>query len=284
LRTAHVGLPRGARTGRAKNAGRLGHRVDAALRAPDGKTLPQLQAEHRPPPSGPLPDEAGEQSRLRNYVRDLILGFNDGVVSVYAICAGVAGAALASHDIAVAGLAATAAGALSMGIGEYVSTKSQAQYYEAEARRERAHIQAYRGLELQELRGMLREKGYPPELVEPLVQHVAADDERFVEFMMREEFGVGKESSRSPYSAMLLVMLAFVVGAALAVLPFYLAPAGPALWWSTGLALGGLFAAGASKGAVSGLSPLRSGFEMAFLGALAAAITYGIGSLVKVQV
>lgn len=256
----------------------------ATLRAPDGKTLPQLQAEHKPPPHGPIADEAHEQSALRNYVRDLILGFNDGVVSVYAICAGVAGAALSSHAIAVAGLAATAAGALSMGIGEYVSTKSQAQYYAAEARREREHIKAYRGLEVQELRGMLQEKGYPEELVEPLVRHIAADDERFVDFMMREEFGVGKESHRSPYSAMLLVMLAFVVGAALAVVPFFVVGAGPALVWSTGLSLAGLFAAGAGKGQVSGLSPLRSGLEMTLLGALAAGITYAIGSLVKVGV
>src|SRR5690242_13093287 len=133
----------------------------AAPRAPDGKTLPQLQAEHKAPPHA-ITDEAHEQSRLRNYVRDLILGFNDGVVSVYAFCAGVAGSGLAAHSIAVAGLAATAAGTMSMGIGEYVSTKSQAQYYESEARRERAHIQSYRGLELQELRGMLQDKGYPP--------------------------------------------------------------------------------------------------------------------------
>jgi VIT1/CCC1 family predicted Fe2+/Mn2+ transporter len=243
----------------------------------DGKTLAELQAEHKPPPSGPVTDESHEQPAFRNYVRDLILGFNDGVVSVYAICAGLAGAAFSSGDIAVAGVAALAAGALSMGIGEYISTKSQAQYYESEAQRERAHIKAYRSLEVQELRQMLREKKYPDDMVEPLVQHVAGDDERFVEFMMREEFGVGKESGRSAVSAMFLIMGAFVVGAVFPVIPFVLASTGTALALATALSVAGLFAAGAAKGWVSGLPAFRSGIEMAFLGSLAAAITYGIG-------
>jgi VIT1/CCC1 family predicted Fe2+/Mn2+ transporter len=252
------------------------------VQAPDGKTLPQLQAEHFPPPAGALSGEAGEQPAFRNYVRDLILGFNDGVVSVYATCAGVAGAAFAAPAIAVAGVAATAAGALSMGIGEYVSTKSQAQYYRAEAQREREHIRAYRGLEVQELREMLRGKGYPADLVEPIVQHVAADEERFVEFMMREEFGVGQESGRNPVAAMALVMAAFAVGAVLPVAPFLLAAAGPALAAATALSVAGLFAAGAAKGLVSGLPWLRSGLEMAALGSLAAAATYGVGRLFHV--
>jgi vacuolar iron transporter family protein len=228
------------------------------------KTLPELQAEHKPPPR----HEAGEQPAFRNYVRDLILGFNDGVVSVYAITAGVAGAA----------------GALSMGIGEYVSTKAQAQYYAAEARRERAHIRAYRDLEMEEVREILREKEYPEPLVEPLVQHVAASEDRFVEFMMREEFGVGKEAHRSPVSAMLLIMVAFVAGAALPVLPFVLAPDAGPMWAASVLSLGGLFTAGAFKGRASGLSWVRSGGEMAVLGALAAAVTYGVGVLFGIAV
>lgn len=248
------------------------------VQAEDGKTLAQLQAEHAVPPKGPIHDEADELPAFRNYVRDLILGFNDGVVSVYAIVAGVAGAAFAGEAIAVAGVAALAAGALSMGIGEYVSTKSQAQYYRAEADRERQHINAYRGLELQELRGMLREKDYPEALVEPLVKHISASDDRFVEFMMREEFGVGKESDRSPVAAMLLVMAAFAVGAALPVLPYILVPDGEALALATALAVAGLFLAGAVKGKVSGLSPFRSGIEMAVLGSIAALVTYGIGT------
>lgn len=252
----------------------------------DEKTLPELQAEHHPAPrtrrTRPTGEET-EQSAYRNYVRDLILGFNDGVVSVYAACAGLAGAGFAAHSTGVAGAAAAVAGALSMGLGEYVSTQSQRQYYEAEARRERAHIAAYPDLERQELREMLQGKGYPANVVDDLVAHIARDGDRFVEFMMREEFGVGKESDRSPIAAMLLVMAAFVVGAAFAVLPFFLPLGGRELAAATAASIGGLFLAGAAKGKLSGISWLRSGAQMALLGGIAAAITYGVGSLFDLQ-
>ena len=253
----------------------------------DEKTLGDLQAEHHPPPRSRLerpPGEAEEQTSFRNYVRDLILGFNDGVVSVYAACAGLAGAGFAAHTTGVAGAAAAVAGALSMGLGEYVSTQSQAQYYESEARREREHIRAYPELETRELREMLEQKGYPPNVVADLVEHLAKDETRFVEFMMREEFGVGKESDRSPVLAMLLVMVAFAVGSSIAVIPFFLPLDGRHLAVATAAAVGGLFLAGAGKGMVSGIPWLRSGLQMAILGSMAAAFTYWIGSLFNLQV
>jgi vacuolar iron transporter family protein len=252
--------------------------------APDGKTLPELKAEHLVPPRGranaPQAEEL-EQSPYRNYVRDLILGLNDGIVSVYALVAGIAGAGFGPRAIAVAGVAAAVAGALSMGLGEYLSTKSQAQYYAAEAQREREHIRAYPSLERAELAEMLEEQGYPPALRGQMIDHVASSEDRFVEFMMREEFGVGKESGRSPVAAMLLIMGAFLIGAALPVAPFFLdAGPGTLLGAATALSLLGLFWAGAAKGKVSGLVPWRSGLEMAALGTVAAVVTYGVGSLI----
>ncbi|MCA1818654.1 MAG: VIT1/CCC1 transporter family protein [Halobacteriales archaeon] len=252
--------------------------------ASDGKTLPELKAEHQVAPRGRLdaPGEESEQSPYRNYVRDLILGLNDGIVSVYALVAGLAGAAalFSPRQVGVAGIAAAIAGALSMGLGEYLSTKSQAQYYAAEARREREHIRTYPDLEKAELREMLEEQNYPPELRKPMIHHIAGSEDRFVEFMMREEFGVGKESGRSPVAAMLLIMAAFLVGAALPVLPFLAAPASHPLWAASALSILGLLGAGAAKGKISGLSPLRSGIEMVVFGAVAGLVTYGVGRLI----
>jgi vacuolar iron transporter family protein len=249
------------------------------------ETLPELQAQHKPAPRSRLHvplTEASEHSAVRNYVRDLILGFNDGLVSVYAVTAGVAGAGLGTREIAIAGLAAGTAGALSMGLGEYLSTKSQGEYYSAEAQREREHIRKYPRLERQEVHEMLQKKGYPPELVDRIADHIISDEARFVDFMMREEFGVGQESERSPFVAMGLVMLAFVVGAVLPVACYVFGVGGvTGLLVSSVLALGGLFVAGALKGRTSGLSPWKSGFEMMLLGAIAAAITYGVGLGVK---
>lgn len=255
----------------------------------DPQTLSELQATHKPAPRSrltkPPTGEDEEHNAVRNYVRDLILGFNDGLVSVYAIVAGVAGAGLARGPIAIAGVAAATAGALSMGLGEYISTKSQTEYYRNEAERERVHIRQYPKLEREELLEMLEKKHYPPALVAPLADHIMADEDRFVEFMMREEFGVGVESERSPFIAMGLVMLAFVVGAILPLVPYFFGMESiPGLWVATGLSLAGLFAAGAVKAVTSGLKPWKSGIEMMALGALAALVTFGVGRLFGVTV
>lgn len=249
------------------------------------RTLPELQSEHHLAPRSRLSlphSEEGEHNAVRNYVRDLILGFNDGLVSVFAVCAGVAAAFGDARTIAIAGIAAATAGALSMGLGEYLSTKSQAEYYASEAAREREHVRKYPKLERQEVFEMLQKKRYPPELVDRIADHVISDEERFVDFMMREEFGVGEESERSPWIAMGLVMLAFVVGAILPLVPFVLG-----IGHLRGLAIAavlsalGLFTAGAVKAATAGLRPWRSGAEMLAFGVVAALITYGVGLLVK---
>ncbi|MFA5862152.1 MAG: VIT1/CCC1 transporter family protein, partial [Candidatus Thermoplasmatota archaeon] len=214
--------------------------------------------------------------------RDLILGFNDGLVSVFAVCAGVAAASGRAGTIAIAGIAAATAGALSMGLGEYLSTKSQAEYYAAEARLEREHIRKYPHLERQEVFEMLAKKGYPPALLGSIADHVMSNEDRFVDFMMREEFGVGDESERSPLVAMGVVVLAFVVGAILPLIPFLFGAGGlQGLLISGGLSVAGLFAAGATKAITSGLRPWKSGFEMLTFGVAAAIVTYGVGLLVK---
>lgn len=262
--------------------GALGVPPDVApASAPGGpRTLADLKAEHRPPPRpGAWSEELAEQPAWRNYVRDLVLGFNDGVVSVYALCAGVAGAAFSTSAVATAGLAGALAGAISMGLGEYVSTKSQREYYDAEARLELKHVRAHPELERAELQQMYLEKGYPAQVVQDLVEHVSGDERRFVETMMREEFGVGREADRSPLRAMGLVMAAFLVGSALAVLPFVLRLPRPVLV-ATATSLAGLFVAGELKARASGLRQWRSGAEMMVLGAAAGAVTYGLGRLV----
>lgn len=255
---------------------------------PQPRTLRELQQTHKPVPGRRhrMPKgEAAEHSRVRNYVRDLILGFNDGLVSVYAIVAGVTGAALATREIAIAALAAATAGALSMGLGEYISTKSQTDYYRAEAAREREHIRKYPKLEHEEVHEMLAEKGYPGELIAPIAAHVTSDEDRFVEFMMREEFGVGEESERSPWIAMGLVMVAFVIGAIFPLAPFLFPVAAmTGFWIATGLSLAGLFAAGAIRAATSGLDPWARGGEMMLIGIIAASITYGVGLLFGVAI
>ena len=250
---------------------------------PQDKSLEDLQAEHGGPvakrhrvPRG----ELEEQSPVRNYVRDMVLGFNDGLVSVYAVTAGLVGAAFAGPQILLAGIAAAVAGALSMAAGEYISTKSQAQYYAAERRREEEHLRRWPELEKREVRESLAEKGIDPPLLDEVTEAIAADPDRMLDFMMREEFGLGVESERDPWKAAWIVILAFLVGAMFALVPYGVLDGEAALAGSSALSVTGLFLAGALRARASHLPVVKAGLEMVLIGIAAAAATYGLGVLV----
>ncbi len=251
-----------------------------------GRSLADLKREHGFHPGsrfGAPEGEALEQSPWRNYVRDLVLGYNDSLVSVFAATAGLAGAAFGSREILLAGLAVSIAGALSMAAGEYISTKSQAQYYDAERRREEEHLAKWPELERQELRESLEAKGVQPPLLDQVVEAIASDRKRFLDYMMRDEFGVWEESKRSPVAASSLIAGAFLVGAVVALAPYVWFDHPLSLQLSAALSLLGLFAAGMARAYVSRLKMFKAGLEMVFIGALAAAVTYALGRLVGVN-
>jgi vacuolar iron transporter family protein len=221
---------------------------------------------------------------MRNYVRDLVLGFNDGLVSVYAVTVGVAGAGLGAGGVLIAGVAASVAGAFSMAAGEYISTKSQAEFYAAERKREEEHLDKWPHLERQELRESFEAKGLEPPLLDQVVDAIASDREKFLDFMMRDEFGVGSESERSPFKAAGFVILAFLLGALFPVVPYYLLDLGDALLASSAFSLVGLFLAGMARARASRLPAFRAGLEMVIVGLLAALVTFTIGRLVGIAV
>ncbi len=249
------------------------------------KTLEQLQEEHGALLGSRLQEPKGEMHEhglFRNYIRDLVLGYNDGLVSVYALTAGVAGAGFGASAILTTGMAAAVAGALSMAAGEYISTKSQTEYYDAERQREREHIKKWPDLERKELLESLQEKGLEGRVLHEATEAIASDDERFLDYMMRDEFGIGPETDRDPWKASILIVLAFLLGAALPVLPYALAGV-HALRVSTAASIVGLFVAGVVRARTSRLNPWKAGVEMVFVGVLAATITFILGALVGTQ-
>jgi vacuolar iron transporter family protein len=265
------------------------HRLQGRALEPnsDGPTLRDLQEEHGVHLGSRLDKPRGElteQSPVRNYVRDLVLGFNDGVVSVYAITAGVAGAAFGSPQILITGVAASIAGALSMAAGEFISTKSQAEFYASERKREEEHLTRWPHLEVQELRESLHSKGFEPPLLDQAVDAIASDRKRFLDYMMREEFGIGEESERSPVRAAILILLAFLVGAFCVVLPYATLQQPFGLYGSSALSLVALFLAGVGRARASRLPPFKAGVEMVFIGVFAASVSFFVGLLLGVSI
>jgi len=213
-------------------------------------------------------------------MRDIILGVNDGLVSVFLLITGVVGGGLGSREVLLAGLAASAAGAISMAAGEYIATKSQEEVFESERELEIEHLEFHRDVELDEIREMFGDMGLGTEDVERIVEALDRDDDAFLKVMMALEFGVVEEERRSPYTAAALSGFLFLAGSMPSVLPFFFVD-------STGMALLiaaigsgiALFGVGVAKTFVTRKNWVWSGTENVLIATAGALIAFGVGSI-----
>jgi VIT1/CCC1 family predicted Fe2+/Mn2+ transporter len=214
------------------------------------------------------------------WLRPAVFGAMDGLVSNFALIAGVVGGTHGDHSspVVLAGLAGLAAGAFSMAAGEYTSVASQAEYTAREIEVERLEIIAKPRAEQAELAQMYVDRGIDRDLAEKIAEQVHADPDLAVEVHAREELGVDPENLPSPRLAAVSSFFAFAVGAALPVLPYLLGA--DTLWPALVISLSALFACGAIVSRVTTRSWWYGGIRQMLLGGLAAALTYFIGDLV----
>ncbi|WP_030909248.1 VIT1/CCC1 transporter family protein [Streptomyces sp. NRRL F-5126] len=211
------------------------------------------------------------------WLRPAVFGAMDGLVSNLALMTGVAGGDVSSHAVVITGLAGLAAGAFSMAAGEYTSVASQRELVEAELAVERAELRKNPADELDELAALYVSRGVEPALAHQVAAQLSADPEQALEIHAREELGIDPDDLPSPTVAAVSSFGSFAVGALLPVLPFLLGAT--SLWPAVALALAGLFACGALVARVTARSWWFSGLRQLALGGVAAAITYGLGSL-----
>ncbi|MBX6767098.1 MAG: VIT1/CCC1 transporter family protein [Actinomadura rubrobrunea] len=202
----------------------------------------------------------------------------DGLVSNFALIAGVAGGQATQRVVLLAGLAGLAAGAFSMAAGEYISVASQSELAEAEIEVERLELERHPHAEQAELAARYVERGLDPELAEEVARQLSRDPDRALEVHARAELGVTPDDLPSPLLAAISSFLAFAVGAVLPVLPY--AFGATSLWPAAVVAGVGLFGAGALVTRVTKRSWWFGGLRQLGFGALAAAVTYGVGALI----
>jgi VIT1/CCC1 family predicted Fe2+/Mn2+ transporter len=222
------------------------------------------------------------QGRL---VRELIFGVNDGVISTIGFLAGVTATLGDSHTIALAGIAAAIAGAVAMGMGAFVASKSQRAFFQAEISREAWEIEHMPEHEREEIREIYQQLGFAPEEVEVIVRRVTSNPDLWLRFMSREELGLAEEKFDSPTRVGCVTSLAYLAGALLLLLPYAVrgTPAG-AFTMSAVVAVLILLATGAAKTWLTKENPLRASLELAGLGILACAIGLLLGRLVGVAI
>src|SRR5664280_914298 len=221
-----------------------------------------------------------------NALRAAVLGANDGLVSNLSLSMGVAGAAGGGAAVLVAGFAGLLAGALSMAIGEWLSVQSARELYAHQVEVEREELVQVPQEEEEELALIYQAKGLSAEQARATAHSIVAGDAgRALDTLAREELGIDPDAlGGSAWVAAGTSFCLFALGASVPILPFLVASGLPAIVGSVVVSVVALMAVGAAITIVTGASALRSGARQVALGLAAAAITFGLGSLVGAAV
>lgn len=209
------------------------------------------------------------------WLRAAVLGANDGIVSTASLILGVAAASTTQGPVLVAGVAGLVAGAMSMAAGEYVSVSSQADTERADIAREKIELATDGAHELAELTAIYVQRGLDASLAREVATQLTAKDALGAH--TRDELGISETVSANPLQAALVSALSFVVGAGLPLLTAWLAPFGVLTPVVAATSLLFLVILGGLAAYTGGARIVKGILRVTFWGALAMAITAGVG-------
>jgi vacuolar iron transporter family protein len=238
-------------------------------RGVEGGTIARIEGRHR--------GSGGNQ------LRAAVLGANDGLVSNLSISMGVAGASSAGgHAVLIAGLAGMLAGALSMAIGEWLSVQSARELFAHQVEVERDELLAVPDEEEEELVLIYQAKGLTAEQARLMSKSIVGGElGRAVDTLAREELGIDPEElGGSAWVAAVTSFFLFAFGAVVPILPFFFGSGMAAVAISVTISALALFVVGGAITVVTGSSVLKTGGRQVLLGLFAAAVTFGLGTLV----
>jgi len=224
-----------------------------------------------------MPHREHHRTERIGWLRAAVLGANDGIVSTASLVVGVAAAHATGHDILVAGVAGLVAGAMSMAAGEYVSVSSQSDTERADIERERKELADDAVAELAELTAIYVKRGLDPSLAKQVAEQLTANGALAAH--ARDELGITDALSARPVQAALASAGTFAVGAAMPLLVVVTVPATYLIPVVAGTSLVFLALLGGLAASAGGAGATRGAVRVAFWGALAMALTAGVGAL-----
>ena len=220
-----------------------------------------------------------------NAIRAAVLGGNDGLLSVFSLVMGVAGAQAGNHAVLLAGIAGLLAGALSMALGEWISVKSSQELYENQMAIEMEELETNPAGEERELALIYMAKGIPEDQALKMSADIMKDKTQAHTVLVKEELGINADELQgSAMEAALYSFFLFTLGGLIPLIPFIFLSGFHAIVLSVIMSATGLFLIGAAITLFTGKNLLYSGFRMVLFGLIAAAITYGIGDLIGVAI
>ncbi len=228
--------------------------------------------------------ESRHKSVGGNALRAAVLGSNDGLVSNMSLVMGVAGAAVSNNTILLTGIAGLMAGSISMALGEWLSVQSSRELNQRQIDLEMEELEASPEEEKKELVLLYQAKGMNIEEARKLADKAFASKETAIDAIIKEELGIDKEDlGGSAWEAAIASFLLFSIGAIIPLYPFMILDGKNAIILSVISSIIGLFGIGAAITLLTGKGILYSGFRQVAFGLTAAAVTYGIGTLIGVS-
>jgi VIT1/CCC1 family predicted Fe2+/Mn2+ transporter len=210
-------------------------------------------------------------------VRDIVIGMSDGLTVPFALAAGLSGAVDASWIIITAGLAEVAAGSIAMGLGGYLAAKTDAEHYASEKAREERETVELPEREEAEVVDIFRSYSLDEATATRVAKEVRSDRRRWVEFMMKHELGLEKPDPARAQKSALTIALSYIAGGLVPLAPyFFVRDVHGALIVSVVFTLVALLVFGYVKGLFTTPRPLRSAWQTALVGGIAAAAAFAI--------
>ena len=225
-----------------------------------------------------LKTESARIERLSS-IREIVFGAQDALVSTFAVVAGLAAAGVGHLVVLLGGLVSAVAGVLAMSIGTFLASRAQRQLYETELERERREIREHPGEEIAELMAALVARGMPRTDAVEVARRIARHPDLLLSTLGIFELGVAPQRLGTPVRDAFVMAAAFGVASLVPLLPFLFGHVLPALGIAGALTLIALFAVGVVKARVAGVSPIRSGLEVAVLAAASGGLSFGLGRL-----
>lgn len=212
-----------------------------------------------------------------NFIADVVIGMSDGLTVPFALAAGVSGVVASNAIVTTAGIAEIIAGSIAMGLGGYLAGSTAIHHYQAELKREYDEVELYPEKEKQEVRDIFKDYGFSTASQHLLVEELAKDKHKWVDFMMKFELGLEKPDANRARNSALTIGGSYIVGGIIPLLPYFFTNTPTqGLVYSAILTTISLFVFGYFKSKVTDQPPIIGALKVTIIGVLAAAAAYGI--------
>lgn len=223
-----------------------------------------------------------EETHLKSsdMLRDVVIGMSDGLTVPFALAAGLSGAVSNSNIIVIAGIAEIVAGSIAMGLGGYLSGKTEQDHYRSEVKREEYEVEHMRNEELSETKEFFANIGLSEAVQEQATEEIAKDKKRWVDFMMKYELGLEQPDPKRATKSALNIGLSYIIGGIIPLSPyFFISNTTEALKYSVVATLICLFIFGYFKSKITGMNPWWGALRVTLIGAVAAGAAFGVAKI-----